>query len=191
MRHVLLLLGSLMALTVSCPSQTNPNLPKKILTPEQQAYQQKLKEVRVKRDSLQAEAGRLFESEMAREKAGDCSDAGTTYDFNVCFGKAVDLTDRNLRAYQSALRDLLSLEYPEPQPTTGPAGPVQTPAQSAEEFDRVEKAWLSYLDIAGSAAFHQFGGGTGGPSAEMECHLRLVRNHMRELDGIYFMLLHK
>jgi len=39
--------------------------------------------------------------------------------------------------------------------------------------------------LACSATHHQFDGGSGGPSFEMQCRLMLARDHMRELKMIY------
>src|SRR5947209_9253324 len=56
--------------------------PKKVLTPEQQVYQQQRKEYMAKRQTLQAQAKQVFDAEMAREKVTDCPNADSTYDFN-------------------------------------------------------------------------------------------------------------
>ncbi len=172
--------------------QQTPSRPKKVLTPEQQGLQQQRREVDAKRESLRAVAQQAFDAEMARQKAGDCPAANNTYEFNVCYGKAVGITDQNLKTFEGAIRDLLGLKYPDltgQPPGPGPAGPALTPEQSVAEFDHVEQLWHSYLDAATTAAFHQFGGGTGGPSFEMETHLRLVRGHMTQLNNLYGMLL--
>lgn len=157
------------------------------------AFAQQTREVDAKRNNLRATAKEAFDRQMAEEKAADCPTASTTYEFNLCFGKAVEGTDRDLKIYESAIHDLLDLRYPgvneEEHPAPGPAGPVLTRAQSVTEFDRLEQLWRGYLEAATKAAFHQFDGGTGGPSFEMECHLQLVRSHMRELDKVYGILL--
>ncbi len=116
---------------------------------------------------------------MAREKAGDCQQAQTTYDFNVCFGGSATAADQSLKQYEDAIRGLLSLNDPAlagQLPMQGPAGPQLKPEQLAAEFDQVEKNWHAHLDTASTAAFHQFGGGSGGPSFEMQTHLQLVRS---------------
>jgi uncharacterized protein YecT (DUF1311 family) len=69
--------------------------------------------------------------------------------------------------------------------TPGIAGISLTPEHQLAEFKRVEQSWQQYRETACAAAFHQFGGGTGGPSFEMECELKLTRNHIRELEMIY------
>jgi uncharacterized protein YecT (DUF1311 family) len=171
------------------PDQQTPARPKKILTPEQKVYQQQRKEYMAKRQSLQAQAKEVFDAETAREKAGDCPDAKTTYDFNICYGKQTATTDQNLKSYEGIIRELLAPgpRMPDQADSNMPgiAGPVLTPQQFLEEFDRVEQSWRQYRETACKAAFHQFDGGTGGPSFEMECELSLTRGHMRELEMIY------
>lgn len=142
-----------------------------------------------KRQSLQAQAKQVFELEMSREKAGDCPDAQTNYDFNICYGNQVTITAQNLKSYEGIIQDLMA---PMPQMpgnsadnVPGPAGPSLTPEETREEFDHMEEAWRQYRATACTAAYHQFNGGTGGPSFQMECQLKLARDHMRELDIIY------
>ncbi len=187
-----LVLGCALTFPVCCFSQQPPSRPKKVLTPQQQLLQQEMREVGVKREILRAQAKQAFDAEMAHQKAGDCPDAQNTYQFNVCYGKAAAATDQSLTTYEDAIRNLLDLRYPNltgQPPMPGPAGPNQTPEDAVAEFDRMEDLWHSYLDTAATAAFHQFGGGTGGPSFSMETHLRLVRSHMLELNDLYGMLL--
>ena len=110
----------------------------------------------------------------------------------MCYEKALAATDQHLKTYEEMIRDLLgrrgSDASGQPAPP-GPGGPL-TSAQLVAEFDHLEQVWRPYLDAACTAAFHQFGGGTGAPTASMECSLRLLRGHMRDLDNVYYMLLH-
>src|SRR5208282_1183415 len=174
--------------------QQGPAIPKKDPTPEQEAYRQ----YEANHRGLQAQAKQVFDTEMAREKAGDCPDAKTDYDFNVCFGKQLTITDQNLKTYEGFIRELMA---PPPRapgqpavetnpPASGIAGPVLSPAEFEREFERVEQSWWQYRENACAAAFHQFEGGTGGPSFELECKLKLTRDHMRELSMIYGEELH-
>ena len=190
---VVTLSGTMMLIAIlvsqQCCGQESPAKPKKVLTPEQVIYQREWKEFMAKRQGLQAQAKQVFDAEMAREKAGDCPDANTTYDANICFGKEGTITEQNLKSYEGIIQGLLA---PAPQMAgqantdmPGPAGPSLTPAQLSEEFERVEKSWREYRETACTTAFHQFAGGTGGPSFQMECELKLTRDHMRELDMIY------
>jgi Lysozyme inhibitor LprI len=158
-----------------------------VLTSQPQAAHQQAQTFDAKRQQLRAQAKAAFDAEAAREKGGDCREAQNTQEFNTCFGDAVTIADQHLEAYEEALEAILALHDPD-QPSTpsvGIAGPVQTPQQDATEFDHLEQLWHTYLDAASTAAFHQFDGGTGGPSFGLETHLRLVRNHLRELNTLY------
>ena len=167
--------------------QAAQSRPAKVLTPEQRALQERTRELDAQRKSLVEQAKQVFAAEMEREKAGDCPDARTTVDFNICYGKAADVTDENLKAYEAAIRGVLGLKYPDSPDgkTTGIAGPELSPEQSAAEFDQVEKMWHEYLEAGSAVAFHQFDGGTGGPSFGVETRVRLTRDHLRELHDIY------
>jgi len=169
--------------------QQSPPSHHKVLTPEQQAYQQQYQQWSAHYRQLQTQGKQIFDAEMAREGAGDCPNASTTYDFNICYGKRLDTTEANLKSFEASLHDLLA---PGPQmpgepatPPPGPGGPSMTPAQLTAEFESVEQIWRQYRDTACTAAFHQFSGGTGGPSFEGQCRLQLARDHMRELRMIY------
>jgi uncharacterized protein YecT (DUF1311 family) len=166
--------------------------PRETLTHEQQEYQRDWREYMAKRPSLQAHANQIFDTEMAREKAGDCPNAVITYDINVCLGKQVGITEQNLKQYEAIIRELIASAPEEPGgPGGGPAGPALTSAQSAAEFDNVEQAWYKYRNVACKAARDQMGGGSAAPSSEMHCDIDLDRSHMRELDSIYWLELHK
>jgi uncharacterized protein YecT (DUF1311 family) len=189
----MLVFGILILLPLSFGQQTlaqsEPPKPTKVLTPEQKAYQQEWREYMAKRHGLQAQAKQVFESEMSREKARDCPEAQTTYDSNICYGNQVKITDQNLKSYGDIIQDLMA---PMPQVPgksadnmPGPAGPSLTPEQILEEFDHVEEVWRQYRETACTAAYHQFDGGTGGPCFQMECQLKLARDHMREMDMVY------
>jgi uncharacterized protein YecT (DUF1311 family) len=169
--------------------QQNQPAHHKVLTPEQQTYQQELKLYSARQQRLQVQAKQIFDAEMAREKTDDCPDAVSTYELRVCYGKQLDTTEANLKNFEATIHDLLA---PAPQmpgePATlppGPAGPNLTSAQLTAEFESVERIWRQYRDTACTAAFHQYGGGTLGPIVELECNLRFARNHMRELKSVY------
>jgi hypothetical protein len=175
MRLLLVTLYGIFALSQQDPA------PPKSFTPEQLALQQKTREVDAERQRLRAAAKSALDAEMAREQSAGCAYASTA-DYNQCYSKVVEISDQNFKIYEDALRGILGLRYPEP-----PGQAVLTPSASGDamEFDKVEQLWHSYLDAASLAAFHQFDGGTGGPSFDMETHVRLVRSHLRELDTLY------
>lgn len=158
----------------------------KTLTPDQQKKQRQWHEYTAKHHDLQGRAKQLFDTEMARERAGECSDASTTYDINTCFGKELATTDANLKSYGGVIRELI-VSAPGASETAahGDTDASLGTAQSVAEFDHVQQTWGQYRDTACTAAFHQFDGGTGGPSFELQCRLTLDRDHMRELSLIY------
>jgi uncharacterized protein YecT (DUF1311 family) len=183
-----------MLLSGPCFGQQAPATVGKVPTAEQIVYQRQYHAFVAKRQSLQAQAKQVFDKEMAREKSGDCPDAKTTYEFNICYGKEEAITEQNLKLYESIIE---GLQAPPPQmpgqtntDVPRPGGPALTPKELSEEFERMEKVWQDYRETACTAAFHQFSGGTGGPSFELQCELKLTRDHMRELDLIYGGALH-
>jgi hypothetical protein len=106
---------ALLALSAPAFGQQDPSHPKKIMTPEQQQFQQQMREVDAQRQNLRAQAKQAFDAEMAREKSGDCPNATSTYEFNICYGKAVTVTDQNLTTYEKNIRDLLGCITPSSQ----------------------------------------------------------------------------
>lgn len=168
--------------------------PAKALTPQQQAYQKEWQQYSAKRQSLQVQAKQILYTEMGREQHGDCTTSNTTAEFNDCFDQRLQETEANLKNFEDIIRQLQSglpqMPGSAEEPTAGPAGPAFTPQQQAAEFDRLEQAWQNYREVACTAAFHQFDGGSGAPSFQMQCQLKLTRDHMRELDLVYGIDLH-
>src|SRR5579862_6224054 len=103
----------------------NTTRPKKVLTPEQQEFQRKVASFMVQRKALQEQAAKAFDAETAREKVGDCKNASTTLDIETCLGKETEITETNYSAFTGAIRELLSLSYPE---ISGPAASPPTDA---------------------------------------------------------------
>jgi uncharacterized protein YecT (DUF1311 family) len=177
----------LASLLFSAVAQQPATKPKKVLTPEQQEYQTRMREVWVQSDALRTKAKAAFDNEMAREKAGDCPNAMSTYDINVCYSNAAWIADNNLKDFDDALRAILGLHEPK-MPGQLPLGGTlagPTPEQRVAEFDKVEAQWSAYADTACTAASNQYYGGTIAPYMHISCHIRLVRNHLRELNFIY------
>jgi hypothetical protein len=186
---IILIPSALAQQTTQQSSQQTVPRPKKVLTPAQQVYQQHYREVWAQQAVLRTQTKQAFDAEMAREKAGDCPSANTTYDVNICLGKEVDTTNQNLNTYEQALRGFLGLHYPT-MPDQPPAPSVRTPEQDVADFDHYEQLWHDYMDSACTAAFRHFDGGTGAPSADMGCHLLLIRSHLRDLDTIHDTMLY-
>jgi len=172
-------------------AQQNPPPHQKVLTGEQKAYQQQYQSWFAHHQQLQVQVKGIFDTQIAQEKAGDCAEASSNSEFMACFGKLADTAEETLKGYEATIHELLT---PAPQmpgaPPAGPAGSALASTQHLAEFDSVENTWRQYREIACTAAFHQFDGGTGGPTLQAECELHLTRNHMRELDVIYGNVLH-
>jgi uncharacterized protein YecT (DUF1311 family) len=171
----------------------NTARPKKVLTPEQQEFQRKVASYMVQRKALQERAAKAFDAETAREKTGDCKNASTTRDIETCLGKETEITETNYSAFTGAIRELLSLSYPE---FSEPAAsvPTEAPANTEDlvkEFDALQTAWQQYRKIGTSAAYNQYKGGTFAPVASATMNQKLVRSHMRELSSIYDGPLHR
>jgi uncharacterized protein YecT (DUF1311 family) len=120
---------------------------------------------------------------MAREKAGDCHDARTTYDQNMCLGKAVEASTANLKAYVDEFRAIFAISFPEEWRSSGPTGTRPTAEEFLKQFDRLGNQWNNYKDSLCEAMFSLNMGGTIAPSASARCELHLMRSHMRELGG--------
>ena len=120
-------------------------------------------------EKVRGQAKAAFEREMAREKAGDCKDANTTYAINVCLGRESETSSANYKAFTDAVRALLA-----------------STSQGQEDFDQAQAAWEKYSHLQCSAAFDLYKGGTIAPSTQTSCSLMLLRSHMRELGAVYY-----
>lgn len=157
------------------------------------ALQKRSEDFWAQQDKFRRQAEATFNREKAREKTGDCVDAKTTYDMNVCLSKAIDTTTANYQAYAGALRSLLGLRPPGSDgidEVSGPTGRPLTAEERVKEFDTVEAAWETFRKAQCAAAYNEYRGGTIAPSMEGVCTLRLMRGRMRDLDSIYFGVLH-
>ncbi len=143
-------------------------------------------QVQAQRDLLRRQANGILDREMQRAKDGDCDSAATNAAINQCLTQRVAITDLNLKTYENALRGLLALE----PASSGQTAPSAPPVSRTQEFDQMEREWHAYLNTATTAASNQLDGGSGAASTGMLTHLQLVRGHMKELDTIYFSLLH-
>jgi uncharacterized protein YecT (DUF1311 family) len=188
-------LAALLLSSLIVPGQLNGQntaRQEKVLTPEQQELQRKIKNYAVQREALQKKAAKAFDAETDREKAGDCKNANTTRDIEICLGKETEITEANYSAFTGAIRELLSLTYPEssPQATSGPTGTPTDAEDLVKEFDALQTAWEQYRKIGATAAYNQYKGGTIAPVSLAMMSQELVRSHMRELSSIYDGSLH-
>jgi len=128
---------------------------------------------------------RAFSDEIAREKAGDCPHAVSTYDMNMCLGREMEMTAANYNAYVGAVRSAQGLKNPGSDAASGPSSKPLSKKHLVKDFDEVEIAWQAFHKAQCSAAYDAYKGGTIAPTMSLTCHLELMRNHMRELEDIY------
>jgi uncharacterized protein YecT (DUF1311 family) len=191
MRAALLYLSLLIPV---CAFAQQTQHPRKILTPEQIAFQQAIKTYNAQIDILRSSAISAFAAEVAREKAPECPNASTTYDINMCLSHEGDLTDANYKAFTTALRSMLALPVPTMPGSDGglegPSGREGTPATNTAAFDAAELAWRTYATAECGAVDTLWRGGTIVNSVVDECDLRMVRARLHELDLAYGVRLH-
>jgi hypothetical protein len=188
-RCIMLLCVGCLFLTSESQSQTAPR-PKKVLTPEQQSYQDQLAKWRKDYEALRVKATDALKKATALSESSECRNAGTTYDITSCFFKQNEATAAEYASFTSSLRDMLALaapEFPGEKRMAGPSGFPLTAPELTDQFDQLESRWKAYRDIAAKATHDQWGGGSGGPPAELSARIQLLRSHMQELLMIYDM----
>ena len=127
---------------------------------------------------------------MKREKERNCGDEGNTRAIVACLAEEDEMATANYRAYVGAIRSLLGIMGAEEDELPAHTGQPLTSEELVRNFDTAESAWQKYREAQGKAAYDQFKGGTAsGPEAGF-CELMMVRNHMRELERIYYVRLH-
>jgi uncharacterized protein YecT (DUF1311 family) len=201
MRTALLSLALLpaLALSQSMAAQTAPqptpaaSHSKKVLTPDQIAYQAALKTYQAQADKLRAAAVAAYNAELPREKSPTCPNVVSTHAINECLAHENDITNANLKAFTTTLRAMLALpapKFPGETPYIGPSGPAATPATNTAAFDAAELAWQTYATAECNAVDTEWRGGTIVYSKVGYCNLRLARARLHELDTAYDTLLH-
>jgi uncharacterized protein YecT (DUF1311 family) len=171
----------------------NTARPEKVLVPEQQELQQRIKSYMLHREALQKLAAKAFDAETVREKVGDCKDFNTTREIEICLGKEAGITEANYLEFTAAIRELLSLTYPESsqQRSSEPTGTPPDAESMVKEFNALQAAWQQYRKIGTTAAYNQYKGGSIAPVSSAMMSQELVRSHMRELSSIYDGPLHR
>jgi uncharacterized protein YecT (DUF1311 family) len=184
MRTVILCLAliSSFAVAQTSPQPATPPTarPKKVLTPEQIAYQAQMKTYEAELFRLRDAANAAYTAEAAREKAGAHEE---------------EITQANYKAFITAIRAMLALTAPKmpgesDTPYVGPTGPESTPAAEVAAFDASEAAWHTYATAECNAVDTLWRGGTIVNSMVGSCNLRMARARLHELDDAYEMTLH-
>jgi len=101
-----------------------------------------------------------------------CLNANSTREAEICNQDEQDAADADLQALLSQI-----------------GGRLRDDATGKALLQETGTAWQDYRDKACKAAFHQFDGGTGGPVSEGACSVRITKEHVRELQNDYFMML--
>jgi uncharacterized protein YecT (DUF1311 family) len=171
----------------------NTTRPKKVLTPGQQEFQRKVASYMIQRKTLQEQAAKAFDAETARQKAGDCKNASTSRDSETCLENSTEMTETNYSAFTGAVRELLSLRYPEFSGTAASVPTEESPNAEdlVKEFDALQTAWQQYRKIGTDATYNQYKEGRLAPVLSATMSQELVRSHMRELSSIYDGPLHR
>ena len=153
--------------------------------------QEKWKAFYAQVDGFRKQAKAAFDHEMARDKAGDCPVADTTRAIIECLTTENQTTTANYKTYAGALRSLLGITgAADADRTPGPTGMPLTSQELVSGFDETEAAWQKYREAQCKAAYNEFKGGTAAGPEEGYCELMLVRNHLREMERIYYVRLH-
>jgi uncharacterized protein YecT (DUF1311 family) len=135
---------------------------------------------------LQAQAKAAYESEMAREKAGDCPNADNTRAIVGCLADEIATTTANFKAFTGAIRSVLSLEGADAKDTIlGPTGQTPSREEVLRAFDDAASAWDKYSKAQCDAIYGLYRGGTYTKVAGASCELLLLRSRMREMDRLY------
>jgi uncharacterized protein YecT (DUF1311 family) len=117
-----------------------------------------------------------YEAEMAHE-VGDCPDALTVTDRNVCLNDARVETYKNYTQFFDALREALIQSSPNDA--------------NALALDGTEVVWEKYRVTACDAMVKVYDIGTikhpgsAEPSAQTRCLIQLTRSRMRDLKQLY------
>jgi uncharacterized protein YecT (DUF1311 family) len=118
-----------------------------------------------------------YEAEMTREGSGDCPDALTLGDRNVCLNDARVETYKNYDTFFNALREAL----------------IETSPNDANALalDGTERGWEKYRVTQCDAMVQVYDVGTikhpgsTEPSAQTRCLILLTRSRMRDLKQLY------
>jgi uncharacterized protein YecT (DUF1311 family) len=115
----------------------------------------------------QKTAKAAFDAEMARV-GKDCTNFGSQQADDSCQGEAEAATERNFRAFYSALEGIVG----------------------SSALQDSQQAWLDYRKKQCDAVFDFWRPGTIAPSAKVRCEIDLTRSRMRDLDSLFDTPLH-
>jgi uncharacterized protein YecT (DUF1311 family) len=111
----------------------------------------------------------------------------TTVGWEQCLGKEVEFAEIHLNAFLEAVRGILADEDGGAT-GTGSAGQPK----ELDLLNNGDRAWREYKKHLCQLAFAGFEGGSGGPSAELECQYRVDREYVKQVaDAIELKILAK
>ena len=119
--------------------------------------------------------------------ADDPCHESTTVGWEQCLGKEVEFTEIHLNAFLEAVRGILADEDGGAAGTGSPGKPKEL-----DLLNNGDRARREYKKNLCELAFAGFDGGTGAPSAELECEYRLDREYVKQVaDAILLKILAK
>ena len=158
-------------------------------TPERRAFEADMAAYSAETARLSVAANTASNAEAKRETILSCTHADNTPAYTECLLHEARLTDVNYKAVLSALRAILALPVPRgpgmPEKSSGPSGPIATPAANTAALDAAEAAWHTYADAECNAVDTEWRGGTIVNAKYHECTVRVVRARLRELASAY------
>jgi uncharacterized protein YecT (DUF1311 family) len=94
-----------------------------------------------------------------------------------CLSADEVITERNYRAFASALKASLAIQPPELDQKIFPP--------ASRNFAAAETAWLIYVDKTCTALGETYDGGSGTPEAMTGCGQQLTQQHMKDLEETF------
>ena len=111
----------------------------------------------------------------------------TTVGWEQCLGKEVQFTENHLKAFLAAVRGILADEDGLPSGTDS-----ADRGKESELLNNADRAWREYKKNLCQLTFAGFDGGSGGPSAALECEYRADRQYVQQVaDAIELKILAK
>ena len=107
---------------------------------------------------------------FAQDEESKCD--GTTYDMSVCLSKIHKNVDSELNSvYRQALKAFSDNYRP----------------QDVENLRTAQRRWIAYRDADCRAEYGLWGGGSGGPNANLICLIKRTRQRLADLRGMHGM----
>ncbi len=133
-----------------------------------------------------AEADREYAVVLSHDD-NPCAKESTTLGWDQCLGNEVKFTETHMNAFLAAVRGILAGEDGLP-----PGAEAAGKGKESELLNNADRAWREYKKNLCGLAFAGFDGGSGAPSAELECEYRADRQYVQQVaDAISLKILAK